>query len=49
MISGMYMGELVRLILEKLTMDGLLFDGNGSDDLYTKGKFPTKFVSEIER
>lgn len=42
------MGELVRLVLVDLTEKGLLFEGVGSEDLFTKGKFPTKYVSEIE-
>lgn len=48
MISGMYMGELVRLVAEKLTKEGLLFGGKGSDLLHTRGRFYTKYVSEIE-
>jgi hexokinase len=49
MISGMYMGELVRLVLVKLTQEGLLFGGQGSDMLFEFGSFYTKYVSEIER
>lgn len=48
MISGMYMGELARLALEKLTNEGLLFNGKCSCDLKKRGKFFTKYVSEIE-
>ncbi|XP_034952327.1 hexokinase type 2 isoform X2 [Chelonus insularis] len=48
MISGMYMGELARLVLEKLVDAGLLFNGRCSTDLRKKGKFFTKYVSEIE-
>lgn len=48
MISGMYMGELVRLLLVKFTKDGLLFGGKGNDHLYKRGNFFTKYVSEIE-
>ncbi|XP_050348262.1 hexokinase type 2 isoform X2 [Nymphalis io] len=48
MISGMYMGELVRLALVKFTKMGLLFGGRGSDLLFQKGSFYTKYVSEIE-
>ncbi|RZC34887.1 hexokinase type 2, partial [Asbolus verrucosus] len=48
MISGMYMGELTRLALEKLTKEGLLFQGKGSEALFTRGNFYTKYVSEIE-
>ena len=48
MISGMYMGELVRLALVKFTKMGLLFGGRGSDLLFKRGSFYTKYVSEIE-
>lgn len=48
MISGMYLGELVRLVLVKLTKLKLLFNGVGSDILFEKLTFFTKFVSEIE-
>ncbi|KOB66739.1 Hexokinase [Operophtera brumata] len=48
MISGMYLGELVRLALVKFTKMGLLFGGSGSDLLFQRGSFYTKYVSEIE-
>lgn len=48
MISGMYMGELVRLALVRFTKAGLLFGGQGSDLLNTRSRFFTKYVSEIE-
>ncbi|XP_006880884.1 PREDICTED: hexokinase-2 [Elephantulus edwardii] len=48
MISGMYMGELVRLILVKMAKEGLLFGGRLSPELLTTGRFETKNVSEIE-
>lgn len=48
MISGMYMGELVRLVLAKMTQNGILFNGQGSEVLFTRGLFFTKYVSEIE-
>ncbi|KAK6185108.1 hypothetical protein SNE40_007416 [Patella caerulea] len=48
MISGMYMGEIVRLVLEKLRRNGLLFGGVGSEELSKRGRFYTKYVSEIE-
>lgn len=48
MISGMYLGELVRLVLVKFTKNGLIFSGTGSDLLFERGKFYTKYVSEIE-
>lgn len=56
MMSGMYMGEIVRLIILDLYEKELLFighrDHNWKTDyrqaLYTKGSFYTKYVSEIE-
>ena len=49
MISGMYMGELVRLVLCKLTEQGALFNGIRSEELFTKGSFESSYVSQIER
>ncbi|XP_006785211.1 hexokinase-2-like [Neolamprologus brichardi] len=48
MISGMYLGEIVRLVLVKMTKDKLLFKGQISEALGTSGRFETKFISEIE-
>ncbi|XP_003451457.2 hexokinase-2 [Oreochromis niloticus] len=48
MISGMYLGEIVRLVLVKMTKDKLLFKGQISKALGTPGQFETKFISEIE-
>lgn len=48
MISGMYMGELVRIVLEDLARQNMIFDGD-YDAISRHGCFPTKFVSEIER
>lgn len=48
MISGMYMGEIARLVIERFTRDELMFGGKGSEDLFTRGRFYTKYVSEIE-
>lgn len=48
MVSGMYMGEIVRLALYRLTTKGLLFNGQDSEPLRTRGRFLTKYVSEIE-
>ncbi|KAJ8415432.1 hypothetical protein AAFF_G00424120 [Aldrovandia affinis] len=48
MISGMYMGELVRLILVKMTKEGLLFQGRTTPNLLVTGHFQTSFVSAIE-
>ncbi|XP_013925527.1 PREDICTED: hexokinase-1 [Thamnophis sirtalis] len=49
MVSGMYMGELVRLILVKMAKEGLLFEGRITPELLTKGKLETKDVSAIEK
>ncbi|XP_030057665.1 hexokinase-2 isoform X2 [Microcaecilia unicolor] len=49
MISGMYMGELVRLILVKMAKEDLLFAGRITADLLTTGHFETGFVSAIEQ
>lgn len=48
MISGMYMGEIVRLLIEKLRKHSLVFGGKGSEELSTRGRFYTKYISEIE-
>ncbi|KAM6943608.1 hexokinase HKDC1-like [Xenentodon cancila] len=48
MVSGMYLGELVRLIVLKMAKLGLLFDGNVSDALRTKGKITTAHVAAME-
>uniref|UniRef100_A0A8D2J7Q7 Hexokinase-2 n=1 Tax=Varanus komodoensis TaxID=61221 RepID=A0A8D2J7Q7_VARKO len=47
MISGMYMGELVRLILVKMAKEELLFNGRLTTDLLTTGHFETKYAREI--
>ncbi|XP_048864993.1 hexokinase-1 [Brienomyrus brachyistius] len=49
MVSGLYMGELVRLILVKMAKEGMLFEGRITPELLTKGKFETKHVSAIEK
>ncbi|CAG0916946.1 unnamed protein product, partial [Notodromas monacha] len=46
--SGMYMGEIARLVLVDLTHNGLLFSGQSSPLLEEKGRFYTKYISEIE-
>ncbi|KAK2828002.1 hypothetical protein Q5P01_019036 [Channa striata] len=56
MISGLYLGEIVRVVLVKLTEDELLFGGQISDKfrpsvlrvLKTPSQFKTEFISEIE-
>lgn len=49
MISGMYLGEIVRNVLMVFTDKGLLFRGKVSERLKTRGIFETKFLSQIER
>lgn len=49
MISGMYLGELVRLVVLKMAKLGLLFDGRVSDALRTKGKITTAQVADMEQ
>ncbi|XP_043912212.1 hexokinase HKDC1-like [Protopterus annectens] len=48
MTSGMYLGEIVRQILIHMTNQGLLFRGQISERLKTRGIFETKFISQIE-
>ena len=48
MISGMYMGEVVRQVLVDLIEEGLIFTKDNIDKLLEKGGFLTKYVSEIE-
>jgi len=49
MISGMYMGEIVRLAIVDLANQNKLFEGRLSEQMKTKGAFGTSFVSDIER
>lgn len=49
LISGKYMGELVRLVLMKLVNENLLFNGEASEQLRMRGSFETRFVSQVER
>ncbi|XP_071344229.1 hexokinase HKDC1 isoform X2 [Trachinotus anak] len=48
MVSGMYLGELVRLVVLKMAKQGLLFDGHVSHALRTKGKITTADVAAME-
>ncbi|KAL8613116.1 hypothetical protein ACOMHN_035057 [Nucella lapillus] len=49
MIGGMYIGEVMRLVLERLAMEKLLFHSvNPHCHLFERGLFFTKFISEIE-
>ncbi|XP_044051786.1 hexokinase HKDC1 isoform X2 [Siniperca chuatsi] len=49
MVSGMYLGELVRLVVLKMAKLGLLFDGHVSTALRTKGKITTAHVAAMEQ
>ncbi|XP_026528610.1 putative hexokinase HKDC1 [Notechis scutatus] len=49
MISGLYLGELVRFILLKMARKGLLFNGKLSTALCTKGKIETRHVAAMEK
>ncbi|NXR44520.1 HXK3 protein, partial [Hippolais icterina] len=48
LISGMYLGEIVRQILLVMTEKQLLFQGKLTPKLQTKDIFKTKFLSTIE-
>lgn len=48
MISGMYMGEIVRRILVDLTRRGHLFNGKCSNKMIVPYKFGTNYVSLVE-
>ncbi|KIH64641.1 Hexokinase [Ancylostoma duodenale] len=47
MISGMYMGEIVRIILELLARKGAVFKGD-YEAISKRECFTTKHVSEVE-
>ncbi|KAI9348496.1 hexokinase-domain-containing protein [Obelidium mucronatum] len=51
LISGMYLGEIVRLVLVDLVKTGEIFafSPGGSPILQTKDKFETQYMSRIER
>uniref|UniRef100_A0A4W3JQA4 hexokinase n=1 Tax=Callorhinchus milii TaxID=7868 RepID=A0A4W3JQA4_CALMI len=48
MISGMYLGEIVRNVVIDFTRRGFLFRGQISERLKTRSIFETKFLSQIE-
>ncbi|NXM43396.1 HXK2 protein, partial [Gymnorhina tibicen] len=48
LISGMYLGEIVRQILLVMTEKQLMFQGKPSPKLLTRNIFQTKFLSSIE-
>lgn len=49
MISGMYLGELVRQCILHLIKSHILFKGKISDEMGTKYSFLTKHVSDFCR
>jgi hexokinase len=48
MVSGMYLGELVRFVLLSLIKAKILFNGVVPNKLLEKNSFPTKYVSKID-
>ena len=48
MISGMYMGEVVRQVLVDLCNENLIFVGQSIHNLMEHGRFYTRYTSEIE-
>ncbi|KAM3877176.1 hexokinase HKDC1-like [Diretmus argenteus] len=49
LLSGLYLGELVRLVVLKMAKEGLLFDGNVPDALRTKGKITSMHMAAMEQ
>jgi hexokinase len=49
MISGMYLGEITRLVIVDLIKSGELFGGKGSPVLDKKNAFDTAHMSRVER
>merc|ERR1719312_1107468 len=48
MISGMYMGEIVRQVLVDMVWEDLIFTDQNTDRLFEWGGFLSKYVSKIE-
>jgi hexokinase len=49
MISGMYLGEIVRQVIVELVQRRILFGGVSSPEIETPYKFETAYMSRIER
>jgi len=49
MISGMYLGEVVRQVIVELIQRRILFGGVSSPEIETPYKFETAYMSRIER
>ena len=45
--GALYLGELVRGVMEQLVIDGVLFNGQPSDAITAMDSFPAKYISEI--
>ncbi|MFA6609810.1 MAG: hexokinase, partial [Candidatus Omnitrophota bacterium] len=48
MVSGMYLGEVARLVLKDLIRKGLIFDGMSSPAFDTACNFRTEYMSRVE-
>lgn len=48
MVSGLYLGELVRLILVKMAKEQLLFSGKSPAELLTTGNFKSSYIYAID-
>lgn len=48
MIGGLYLGELVRLVLAHLAQRGVLFGGGTSPALLSRGSILLEHVAEME-
>lgn len=48
MVSGMYLGEIVRQILIELTEKEIILEGISSEELRTPKAFKTAYISAIE-
>jgi len=48
MISGMYMGEIMRNVIVDCANKKVLFKGFLSPEFQTHNRFYTKYISEIE-
>lgn len=47
MVSDLYMGEIMRLMMIRLTEEGVLFNGKGSRQLSTRGIFTSSHIGAI--
>ena len=48
MISGKYLGDIVRRVLVSLARDHLIFNGTSYDCLLQSYKFETEYINNIE-